>query len=273
MPPRIKLQTACEQGSLWLIECSLKKIYIRIASLESATGVTITDRDKQIERWAELYQELYSRKATVTQTAVHHATPSLVIMEELDIPPSTKELSRSIDTLGRGKTPWHYDIPPEVIRVAKASAFPNHLHDLLQQCWAEWMVPQDAHDSNIITLYNKNKGGRSDCNSCRGISLLSIVGNVFARVPLTRLQSLAERVYVEAQCGFRAGGSTINMIFSLRQLQVKCHEQRQLLYIELTKALDLISRNGTMLQRIEYPPKAIENHHIIPRRHERYCTA
>ena len=26
LPSRTKLQTACEQGSLWLIECSLKKI-------------------------------------------------------------------------------------------------------------------------------------------------------------------------------------------------------------------------------------------------------
>ena len=25
LPSRTKLQTACEQGSLWLIECSLKK--------------------------------------------------------------------------------------------------------------------------------------------------------------------------------------------------------------------------------------------------------
>ena len=31
LPSRAKLQTACEQGSLWLIECSLKKIkYTRL---------------------------------------------------------------------------------------------------------------------------------------------------------------------------------------------------------------------------------------------------
>ena len=56
-------------------------------------------------------------------------------------------------------------------------------------------MPQDMPDANTITIYT-NKG---DCNNCRGISLLSIVGKVFARVALERLQTLAERVYAEAQ--------------------------------------------------------------------------
>ena len=90
-------------------------------------------------------------------------------------------------------------------------------------------MPQDMRDAKIITLY-KNKGDRSDCNNYRGISLLSIVGKAFARVVLGRLQPLADRVYPETQCGFRAARSTIDMVFSLRQLQEKYHEQRQTLY-------------------------------------------
>ena len=41
-------------------------------------------------------------------------------------------------------------------------------------------------DSKIITLF-KNKGDCGDCNNYREISLLSIVGKVFARVILKRL--------------------------------------------------------------------------------------
>ena len=58
-------------------------------------------------------------------------------------------------------------------------------------------------NAKIITLY-KNKGDRSDCNNYRGISLLRIVGKVFARVVLVRLQFLTERIYTESQCGFRS---------------------------------------------------------------------
>ena len=101
-------------------------------------------------------------------------------------------------------------------------------------------------DAKIVTLY-KNKGDRSDCNNYRGISLLSIVGKAFARVVLARLQVLAQQVYPESQCGFRAGRSTTDMIFSLRQLQEKCREQQKALfiaYIDLTKAFELVSRSG-----------------------------
>ena len=114
-------------------------------------------------------------------------------------------------------------------------------------------------DAKIVTLY-KNKGDRSDCNNYRGISLLSITGKVFARVVLNRLQRLAERVYPESQCGFRAERSTVDMVFSLRQLQEKCREQQMPLYvafIDLTKAFDLVSREGLfrILPKIGCPPK------------------
>ena len=53
------------------------------------------------------------------------------------------------------------------------------------------------------------------------------------------------------------------MIFSLRQLQEKCREQRQPLYIafvDLTKAFDLVSRSGLykLLQKIGCPPKLLQ---------------
>ena len=53
------------------------------------------------------------------------------------------------------------------------------------------------------------------------------------------------------------------MIFSLRQLQEKCREQRQPLFIafiDLTKAFDLVSRSGlfTLLQGIGCPPKLLQ---------------
>ena len=42
-------------------------------------------------------------------------------------------------------------------------------------------------DANIVTL-NKNKGDRGDCNNYRGISLLNIVGKLFAKVVLMKLR-------------------------------------------------------------------------------------
>ena len=117
-------------------------------------------------------------------------------------------------------------------------------------------------DANIVTLY-KNKGDRSDCNNYRGISLLSVVGKVFARVALQRLQQVVEGVYPESQCDFRVQRSTTDMIFTLRQLQEKCREQKQpllIVFVGLTKAFDLVSRKGLfhLLEKIGCPQKLLK---------------
>ena len=83
------------------------------------------------------------------------------------------------------------------------------------------------------------------CGNYRGISLLSIPGKVFARILLNRLSKLAENVLPETQCGFRPGRGTVDMIFSLKQIQEKCIEQNRPLYmvfVDFTKGFDTVHR-------------------------------
>ena len=63
-------------------------------------------------------------------------------------------------------------------------------------------VPQDIRDSNIIILY-KTKGDMSDHNYC-GISLINIVDKLHESVLLKKIHILANRIYSEPQCCFRA---------------------------------------------------------------------
>ena len=136
----------------------------------------------------------------VTEAALN-SIPSLPVMEELDATPTEDKLGKAIDSLARGKAPGGDGILAEVLQCANSTLL-HHLYELLCQCWEEGYVPQDMRDANIVTLC-KNKGDRSDCNNYRGISLLSVVGKVFARVALQRLQQVAEWVDPESQCGFR----------------------------------------------------------------------
>ena len=137
------------------------------------------------------------------------------IMVELDSEPTASEIEKTINGLANGKAHGNDAIPSEVIKQGIPVLLP-HLHELRSLCLREGEIPQDMRDAKIVTLF-KNKGDRSDCNNYRGISLLSVVGKVFARVVLARLQILAERIYPESQCGFRSGRSTVDMIFSVRQ--------------------------------------------------------
>ncbi|XP_063615657.1 uncharacterized protein LOC134788764 [Penaeus indicus] len=105
-------------------------------------------------------------------------------------------------------------------------------------------------------------GDRSVCNNYHGISLLCIIGKLVTHITLNRLPVLA--VYPRSQCGFRANRSTtMDMVFSIRQLQEKCREQRQPLFvafIDLTKAFDLVSREGffKILPKIGCLPRLLD---------------
>ena len=149
------------------------------------------------------------------------------------------------------KAPRNDAIPPEVIKQGIPVLLPH-----LSLCWRKGEVPQDMRDTKIVILF-KPEGDRNDCNNYQGISLLSVVGKVFARVVLARLQILAE-----SQCGIRSGRFTVNIISSVRQLQEKCREQQQKLYlafVNLTKAFDLVIRTGLfkLLEKIGCPPKLL----------------
>ena len=239
------------------IKKALGPMQSKMAPLKSATGEVITDQGLQMERWVEHYSNLYSRENTVTPSALG-AIKCMPIMEELDVEPTVDELSKVIDSLATGKAPGSDSIPPDLIKHCKTTLL-HPLHEFLYQCWREGAVPQDMRDAKIVTLY-KNKGEGSDCNNYRSISILSIIGKVYAWVLLICLQKLAERIYPESQCGFQAERSTVDMVFSVHQLQEKCREQWMSLYIafiDITNAFDLVSRDGIFkaLHKIGCPPR------------------
>ena len=117
---------------------------------------------------------------------------------------------------------------------------------LFNTCWHTRTLPDELRDANIITLY-KNEVDHHDCNSYRGISLLSTAGKVLSRIILPRLRSLADQILPESQAGFRPNRSTLDMIFSFQQLQEKCIEQRRPLYVDLTKAFDYVRESHRLI--------------------------
>ena len=77
---------------------------------------------------------------------------------------------------------------------------------------------------------------------------------------LRLVSSVSELILPETQCGFRRDRSTVDMVFVLRQLQEKCIEQHQELYmvfVDLTKAFDAVNRPllWEVLRKFGYPPK------------------
>ena len=125
------------------------------------------------------------------------------------------------------------------------------------------------YTSKIVTEQNVASHGS------RGISLLSVAGRVLAKIMLTRLlEHVVDLVLPESQCGFRRGRSTIDMIFVARQLQEKCREQHQDLYlafVDLTKAFDTVNRDllWNILRKCGCPPTFIA---ILQQFHTGMCA-
>ena len=92
---------------------------------------------------------------------------------------------------------------------------------------------------------------------------------------LTRLlEHVIDLVLPESQCGFRRGRSTIDMIFVARQLQEKCREQHQdiyMVYVDLTKAFDTFNRDHLwkILRKFGCPPTFIA---ILQHFHSGMCA-
>ena len=87
----------------------------KTAPLKSKDGEIFKDRAKQMERWAEHYQDQYSTENVVAESALS-GIPTMTVMEVLEVPPTEDELSKAIDSLAHGKAPGKESIPAEVIQ-------------------------------------------------------------------------------------------------------------------------------------------------------------
>ena len=170
-----------------------------------------------------------------------------------------QELEKAISNTKLGKSPGSDGVLPEVI-VYGGRCLRAFLLILFNIIWVSEMIPQVWKDAIITILFKK--GDRSECGNYRGISLLSVVGKIFADIILQRLQLLAEFIYPQSQSGYRAGRGTIDGIFTLRQLMEKTREQRNNMYIvfvDFVKAFDTVNREllFSILGKLGCPPKLI----------------
>nr|XP_023656104.1 uncharacterized protein LOC111837887 [Paramormyrops kingsleyae] len=179
--------------------------------------------------------------------------------EDLGEPPTKTEVVNAIRSLKNNKAAGPDRIPTEIVKEGGTKLW-HHIHQLLLKVWEREELPSELQDAQIVTIFKK--GDKAECGNYRGISLLSTTGKVLARVLASRLLPLSEDLLPESQCGFRPSRGTIDIIFTARQLQEKCREQKLPLYmafIDLTKAFDSVGRQAlwSILSRFGYHDKYI----------------
>jgi len=241
------VQDLAESGNPRAFFESLKEVYgprhsVTSPLLNEPGTALLTDKADVKNRWKEHFQNLLNQSSNTDPNVLNNMDkrPSITAM---DNPPTLEEVADAVKSLKNGKAAGADGIPSEVFKFGGPSIV-QALHTLFKNCWDTAEVPQDFKDATIVTIFKK--GDRTQCGNYRGISLLSTAGKILAKVLLSRLQQAANKVLPESQSGFRANRSTMDPIFTLRQLQEKSIEQQQPLYmvfIDFTKAFDTVDRN------------------------------
>ena len=106
-------------------------------------------------------------------------------------------------------------------------------------------MPGAWDTGNIIPVHKK--GDRTVCSNYRGITLLPVCYKVLALIIKEKLEPYVEEALGEYQCGFRKGRSTIDHIFTIRQMMEKHWEYNKefwQLFIDFKQAYDSIHRES-----------------------------
>ena len=159
-------------------------------------------------------------------------------------PPDPEETAAAVKALRRAAAAGSDGIDASLLRAGKPVL--EWIHLAVCAAWKSGKSPKEWRHSTITALYKK-KGPKDSAGNYRGISLLSIVGKVYASILLHRVAEQVDPLLHEAQCGFRKGRGTSDAIFTLRSVESVCKRHGACMakaYIDFTKAYDCIDREA-----------------------------
>lgn len=161
-------------------------------------------------------------------------------------PTDPEDIHDLIVKLKTGKAPGPDLIPAEAIKY-HADWWAKVLATIFDAVNNSGKIPEVWKDAVIVPIHKK--GSPDDPGNYRNISLLSIVGKLYARFLLNRLNQCAEekKLIGPEQAGFRPKQSTINHILILQHLAWKYSTpkggQLCVAFIDLKAAFDSIPRS------------------------------
>ena len=123
-----------------------------------------------------------------------------------------EELKKIIQNLKNNKRPGPDRILTELIKKGVAALW-HRLYNLLIKIWIREQIPDEWKGSYICPIYKK--GGRTNCQNYRAITLLSNAYKIFSCIMHNRLAGYAEKRIADYQMGCRTSRSTTDNIRGL----------------------------------------------------------
>lgn len=205
--------------------------------LKTDDGALVTKNFEVMEMWRSYFDQLLNAQQDQGRGMVTYYTADPLVEE-----PTPEEVTNAIGRLKNNKAPGNDTIPAECLKYG-GEIFLKHFHTLILQIWKEEKIPSSWKESVIVPLHKK--GDKLQCSNYRGISLINSGYKVWSLVLLERLTPYVEPQLGDYQCGFRKQRSTVDQIFTIRQLMEKCWEYNKVLhqlFVDFKQAYDNVLR-------------------------------
>ena len=161
---------------------------------------------------------------------------------ELNVEVTEEEVEEAVENLKNGKASGTDEVIAEVLKHG-GEGMMRALFLLCREVWGREKIPKEWMKGVIFPILKK--GSRSDMTNYRGISLLSVVGKVFAVVLNRRVIEWSEGVLVEEQFGFRPGRGCRDPLFVLREIVVNRGTKTVFAaFMDIKKAYPSVWRDG-----------------------------
>jgi len=203
-------------------------------------GNLVTDVKSSLDLWRAHFNNILNGD-DANNSANEMVSPSRAITCDNNTPvtpPDREEVSIAIKRLKSNKASGYDGLPAELFK-AGGEDLVDCMHDLLCKIWSQESMPSDWSLSVLCPVLKK--GDATNCANYRGISLLSIAYKILSSVLCERLKPFVNKLIGSYQCGFRPGKSTIDQIFTLRQILEKTQEKQidtHHLFVDFKSAFD-----------------------------------
>ena len=202
-------------------------------------GIVLMGADKQLNRWAEHFEELLNRPVPQNQPDIQPA--------ESDLPidcnkPTREEIKKAITHMKNGKVAGPDGIPAEALK-ADVNTSVEMLYSLFEEIWEKEEIPAEWKEGYLIKI--PKKGDLSRCDNYRGITLLSVPGKILNRINLERMKGKVDQTLREQQAGFRQDRSCTDQIATLRiivEQSIKWNSSLYINFVDYEKAFDSVDR-------------------------------
>jgi len=164
----------------------------------------------------------------------------------LDSPITWEDVDKVRMDLKTNKATGIDNIVAEIIRWGDTNTS-EVLAYLCNYVWEAESVPEDWVKGLIFPFFKGGNGSRLDPQNYRGITLLSVVGKVFAAILNERIKLWCERLKIlsDVQCGFRKGRSTLDHIFVLTEVaRSRLPATTFACFLDIKSAYDCVFRDG-----------------------------